>query len=132
CPSICPIMKKQMLRVYNTYRGNPEIAFLSHTIDPRHDSIPVLHEYAADLGVSSDQWHFVSGPREEVYSIAENSYMVATMEDETAPGGFIHGGHFILIDEDRHIRGIYDGTSEESVDQLIRDIPLLLNEGVGE
>ncbi|QEC53258.1 protein SCO1/2 [Anseongella ginsenosidimutans] len=132
CPSICPIMKKQMLRVYKTFKGNSGISFLSHTIDPRHDSVPVLHEYAADLGVSSDQWHFVTGTRDSVYSLAEKSYMVATLEDETAPGGFIHGGHFILVDKNRHIRGIYDGTSEESVDQLIKDIPLLLNEGTAE
>lgn len=129
CPSICPVMAKQMLRAYKAYEGNPGISFLSHTIDPRHDSIPVLREYAADLGVSSDQWHFVTGPREAVYAIAENSYMVATREDQSAPGGFVHGGHFILVDKDRHIRGIYDGTSEESVDQLINDIGLLLKEG---
>src|SRR5690606_40703481 len=56
CPSICPIMKKQMLRVYKAFEGNPGISFLSHTIDPRHDSVPVLKKYAADLGVSSEQW----------------------------------------------------------------------------
>ena len=128
CPSICPIMKKQMLRVYKAFEGNPGISFLSHTIDPRHDSVPVLKKYAADLGVSSEQWHFVTGPRETVYALAENSYMVAALEDENAPGGFIHGGHFILVDENRHIRGIYDGTEEASVNQLIRDIPVLLKE----
>lgn len=131
CPSICPIMKKQMLRVYDTYKGNPGISFLSHTIDPKHDSVPVLHEYAGKLGASSQQWHFVTGPRDSVYALAQGSYMVATMEDESAPGGFIHGGHFILVDKNRHIRGIYDGTSGESVDQLIGDVSLLLEEDSG-
>lgn len=129
CPSICPIMAKQMLRVYKAFEGNPAINFVSHTIDPRHDTIPVLRKYAEDLGVSSSQWHFVTGPRDSVYALAENSYMVAALEDENAPGGFIHGGHFILVDENRNIRGIYEGTEEASVDQLIEDIPLLINEG---
>ncbi|HYH56549.1 MAG TPA: SCO family protein [Anseongella sp.] len=129
CPSICPVMKKQMLRVYETYEGNPGISFLSHTIDPRRDSVPVLRDYARKLGVSGRQWHFVTGPRDSVYALAQGSYMVAAMEEQSAPGGFIHGGHFILVDENRHIRGIYEGTSEESVDQLIKDIPLLLEEG---
>lgn len=128
CPSICPVMKKEMLRVYKAYEGNPAVNFLSHTIDPRHDSVSVLRKYAGKLGVSSRQWHFVTGPRDSIYAIAQNSYMVATAEDESAPGGFIHGGHFILVDRDRHIRGIYDGTVTESVNQLIDDIALLLKE----
>lgn len=128
CPSICPLMKKQMLRVYRAFENDPRVAFLSHSIDPRHDTIPVLKKYADDLGVSSAQWHFVTGPRETVYALAEKSYMVAALEDENAPGGFIHGGHFILVDPNRHIRGIYDGTDETSVNQLMKDIPLLLRE----
>ena len=126
CPTICPIMKMQMLRVYEKYKGNPEVAFLSHTIDPKHDTVAVLKEFAERLGISSDQWHMVTGNREEIFEIAQSHYMVSASEDPSAPGGAVHSGAFILIDKQKRIRGYYDGTVEEEVDQLINDLPLLL------
>jgi protein SCO1/2 len=128
CPTICPIMKTQMLRVYEVYKDNPEVLLLSHSIDPVHDSVAVLHAFAEKLGVDSDKWHFVTGPKEKIYEIGQESYMVTAMEDKNEPGGYLHSGAFLLIDKDRRIRGIYDGTVTEEVDQLIADIPRLLAE----
>lgn len=127
CPTICPVMKKEMLRVYDAYHDNPDVLLLSHTIDPGHDSVPVLKEYAGRLEVTADKWHFVTGNRDSIFSIAEY-YMVSAEEDPSAPGGFIHSGALVLIDSDKHIRGYYDGTKPQDVDQLIEDIPVLLNE----
>jgi len=127
CPTICPIMKTQMLRVYGKYKGNPEVAFLSHTIDPKHDTVAVLKDYADRLGISSDQWHMVTGDREKIFEIAQTHYMVSASEDPSAPGGAVHSGAFILIDKQKRIRGYYDGTKEEEVDRLIEDIPLLIS-----
>ncbi|MBF9255040.1 SCO family protein [Pontibacter sp. 172403-2] len=127
CPSICPKMKTQMLRVYDKYKDNPDVLLLSHTIDPEHDSVAVLKDFAERLGVSSDKWHFVTGDRDSIYAIAEK-YLVPVQEDAGAPGNFTHGGHFMLIDGNRHIRGVYDGTDPAEVDQLMNDIPLLLKE----
>ena len=124
CPTICPKMKSQMLRVYEKFKNNDQVVLLSHTIDPQHDSIAVLRDYAARLGVSSKKWHFVTGPKDSIYTIAAQ-YMVSAAEDEKEPGGFVHSGAFILVDGNRHVRGIYDGTSPEQVDQLMKDIPLL-------
>ena len=117
-----------MLRVYEKFKGNNQVAFLSHTIDPKHDTVAVLKNYADGLGVSSNQWHFVTGNREAIYDIAQNHYMISAKEDESAPGGAIHGGSFILIDKEKRIRGCYDGTNEKEVTQLINDIPFLLQE----
>jgi protein SCO1 len=128
CPTICPVMKSQMLRVYEKYNNNDEVMILSHTIDPEHDTIPLLKSYAERLGVSAPKWRFVTGNQDEIYDIGQGSYMVATAEDKSEPGGFIHSGAFILVDKNRMVRGIYDGTKEEQVDQLIKDIPLLLQE----
>jgi len=128
CPTICPVMKTQMLRVYETYKGNEQVAFLSHTIDPEYDTVALLHDYAERLGVSSNQWHFVTGEKEDIYDIGLNSYMVTAMEDDEEPGGFIHSGAFILVDKDRHIRGMYDGTDKDKVDLLIKHIDMLLKE----
>ena len=128
CPTICPIMKAQMLRIYETFKDNPRVMLLSHTIDPEYDTVALLHDFADRLGVSSDKWHFVTGPKEDIYDIGQNSYMVTSMEDENEPGGYIHSGAFILVDWDRHIRGLYDGTIEKEVNRLMNDIPRLLKE----
>lgn len=128
CPTICPIMKTQMLRVYEAFEDNDDVLFLSHTIDPEYDTVALLHDFAERLGVSSKKWHFVTGPRENIYDIGQNSYMVTAMEDENEPGGYIHSGAFILVDKERHIRGLYDGTDENEVNRLMRDISRLLGE----
>lgn len=130
CPTICPVMKKQMIRVYEKFKDNPEVALLSHTIDPRHDSVSVLKEYASQLGIEREKWHMVTGKTETIYDIALKSYMVTAMEDSTATdeGGIIHSGAFLLVDKNRRIRGQYDGTKEEEVDQLMKDMEKLLKE----
>ncbi|MCC9136888.1 SCO family protein [Pontibacter silvestris] len=127
CPTICPKMKSQLLRVYEQFEDTPQVMLLSHTIDPQHDSVAVLNEYAARLGVNSDKWRFVTGEKDSIYSVAQK-YLVSAMEDESEAGGFVHSGAFVLVDENRHIRGIYDGTDAAQVDRLINDIPVLLQE----
>lgn len=128
CPTICPIMKKQMLRVYEKYKDNPRVGILSHSIDPEYDTVALLKDYAERLGVSSKTWHFVTGDKETIYMLGESSYMVTAGEDATAPGGFIHSGAFLLVDDQRRVRGVYDGTEQDQVDILIKDIPKLLAE----
>ncbi len=128
CPTICPVMKAQMLRVYDQFEDNETVMFLSHTIDPEYDTVGVLKNFSERLGVSGEKWHFVTGPKEDIYEIGQTSYMVTAMEDRDAPGGFLHSGAFILVDKDRHIRGLYDGTDEKEVNRLMNDIPRLLDE----
>lgn len=127
CPTICPIMKSQMLRVYETFKGNDQVILLSHTIDPEHDSVEVLHEYADRLGIDAGGWHMVTGDQEEIYDTAYR-YGLAAAEDERAPGGFIHSGSFTLVDRQGRIRGYYKGTEDDPVNQLIKDIRRLLDE----
>lgn len=127
CPTICPIMKSQMLRVYEKYKDDEQVVLLSHSIDPEHDTVEVLNEYGARLGIDPDRWHLVTGPKEEIYDTAYR-YKLAAMEDENAPGGFIHSGSFTLVDRQGRIRGYYQGTEEEAVDRLIGDIARLINE----
>lgn len=128
CPTICPIMKTQMLRIHEKFENEPGLGILSHTIDPRHDSVAVLKKYKDKLGVKDNQWQFVTGEQEKIYEIAQKSYMVSALEDSTAvdEGGFVHSGAFVLVDQNRRIRGVYDGTKEIEVNKLIKDIELLL------
>lgn len=126
CPSICPEMSKQMYRIYEKFLQNDNVSLLSHTIDPKYDTVAALAKYARLLGVNSKKWQFVTGDKEQIYDIGETSYMVVASEDKDAPGGFIHSGAFLLIDKERQVRGVYDGTVDSQVDLLIKDINKLL------
>ncbi|PWJ57109.1 protein SCO1/2 [Dyadobacter jejuensis] len=128
CPTICPVMKRQMLKVHEAFKDNDQLKILSHTIDPDHDTPEVLNTFAKDLGVTGDQWWFLTGPKEQIYEIGQKFYMTPAQADSTAQGGYIHGGYFILCDKDRHVRGMYDGTTEEGTQKLITDINILLKE----
>lgn len=130
CRTICPIMKTQMMRVYDSIQNDNDVLLLSHTIDPEYDTVGLLHDYAERLGVKSSKWHFVTGkPKEEVYKLAQLSYFSTAMEDKAEPDGFIHSGAFLLIDKNKRIRGKYDGTKEEDVNRLLNDIARLKKEG---
>ncbi len=128
CPTICPVMKKNMLKVYAAFKDADDVRIMSHTIDPNHDTPAVLKEYANDLGVSGPMWQFVTGDREKIYDIGENHYLVTAGADSTAPGGYIHSGAFVLVDKEKHVRGQYDGTTEEGTNKLIADIKRLRDE----
>ncbi|WP_185155595.1 SCO family protein [Rudanella paleaurantiibacter] len=128
CPTICPKMKTQMKRVYDRFKGNSNVMILSHTIDPTRDSVAVLRDFAQSLGVKDRQWLFVTGDKDQIYDIGQNAYMVSAAEDATAPGGVVHSGAFILVDTQKRVRGIYDGTTPEGVDKLMADIDKLLTE----
>lgn len=128
CRTICPIMKTQMLRVYEAVGKDPQVLLVSHTIDPEHDTVALLHDYANRLGVKSNKWHFLTGNKDSIYYLAQTSYFATAMEDQSEPDGFIHSGAFLLIDKKGRIRGKYDGTKEEEVNKLIEDIEILKKE----
>ncbi|MFD1768961.1 SCO family protein [Sphingobacterium suaedae] len=127
CPSICPTMQRNLLQIYEKYRGNEHVAFLSHSIDFKFDSPSVLKAYATKLGVNDERWQFVTGSKKDIYGIADK-YLVYTKEDTSAPGGYDHQGYLVLIDQNKRIRGAYDGTNDEQVRQLYSDLEILLQE----
>ncbi len=126
CPTICPKMKTQLLRIYERYSNNDQIRILSHSIDPDFDKPHVLKQYANRLQVKAPRWNMITGDKKAIYTLGEKSYMVTTQEDKNEVGGFVHSGAFILVDKQRHVRGIYDGTKEEEVNHLIEDLEILL------
>jgi len=128
CPTICPKMTKQMDRVYHEFEANDAIAFLSHTVMPEADSVPVLKEYADDIGVSTDKWKFVTGDRKQIYNLARKTYFAAITEGDGGPDDFVHTENFVLVEKKKKLRGFYDGTSKKDVDRLIVDIYALLHE----
>jgi protein SCO1/2 len=128
CPSICPVMHRNMLNVYNTFKNETDFKIISHTIDPKHDSVPVLKKYADKLGITGNTWWFLQGKKEDTYQIAEKSYLVAVRQDNGTEGGYVHQGYFVLIDKQKRVRGAYDGTDPKQVSQLIDDIKSLRTE----
>ncbi|NQX41048.1 protein SCO1/2 [Pedobacter steynii] len=128
CTTICPTMHRNMKTIFEKYKDNPEVMYLSHTIDFKYDKPSVLKKYAEKLGVDGNKWQFVYGSKDSVYQLAERNYLVAVMEDTTARDGYIHQGWLVLIDKQKRIRGAYDGTDPKQVEQLTKDIPVLLAE----
>jgi protein SCO1/2 len=131
CPTICPKMTKQMDRVYHEFEKNEDISFLSHTVMPESDSVPVFKEYADEIGVSSDKWKFVTGDRKQIYNLARKTYFAAITEGDGGLDDFVHTENFVLVDKEKKLRGFYDGTSKKDVDRLIVDIYALLEEYKG-
>ncbi len=128
CSTICPTMHRNMKEIFEKYKDNPNVMYLSHTIDFKYDTPSRLKKYAQKLGVDGPKWQFAYGSKDSVYKIAEKDYLVAVIEDSTAKDGYIHQGWLVLIDKQKRIRGAYDGTNSDQVAQLIKDIPVLLAE----
>ncbi|EMR03490.1 BsSco [Cesiribacter andamanensis AMV16] len=127
CPSICIEMAKQMLRVWERFGQHPDFMILSHSLDPEFDTQPVLKQYARGLGVpDGGSWHFLTGGETDVYELGQQQYFVTAKQDQKAPGGVLHSGAFVLVDQQGRIRGVYDGTDPARVDQLMLDIQKLL------
>ncbi|WP_133272806.1 SCO family protein [Hymenobacter radiodurans] len=128
CPSICPKMQSEMLRVYEKFKDDPRVLFLSHTIDPAHDSVAVLRDYAQRLGIKdASRWHFATASHDTIFSLARAYYVPAEKDDKVA-GGFAHSGAFTLVDSKRRVRGLYDGMNPAEVARLMEDLPVLLKE----
>ncbi len=128
CHSICPIMSTQMERVAANFKGNSEVKFLSHTVDPEIDTVEQLKSYALKHNANVKQWMFVTGEKQSLYEIARTGYLLDASEGNGGPDDFIHTQNFALIDKNKRIRGYYDGTDSTQMNQLIKDIDLLLAE----
>lgn len=128
CHSICPVMSTQMERLAEKFKGNKEVKFLSHTVDPEIDTVEQLKRYAVKHNADSKQWMFVTGEKKALYAVARLSYLLNAEQGDGGPDDFIHTQNFALVDKDKHIRGYYDGTDSSEINQLMKDIDLLLAE----
>ncbi len=126
CPSICPKVAAQMKRIQEHVKGSDEVILLSHTIDPKRDSVSILNSYANKIGADDDLWHFLTGPKDLMMELANEDYFVAALEAPDAPGGFDHSGKILLLDHQARIRGFCDGTDPTTVDDFMDKIDILL------
>ncbi|SFR72723.1 SCO family protein [Maribacter stanieri] len=129
CPGICLKMTNNMTKVQEAFLDHPEVAILSHSVTPSIDSVSVLKTYAEKNGVIDSKWHLVTGDKTEIYNLGRNEYFVEN--DLGIPkdiNDFLHTENFLLIDKNKHIRGIYNGLNRASIAQLITDVNALLEE----
>ena len=129
CKSICPKMATELQRVQDKFaytKGMVQI--LSHTVNPENDSVSVLKEYANMVHADTKMWNFVTGDKKQLYDMARYGYLVNAMEGDGGPDDFIHSELLVLVDKEKHIRGIYDGTNIKSVNDLLDDIKVLIAE----
>ena len=127
CPSICPIVKRNMLTLYDEFENEDRLRFISHSLDPDYDKVPVLKAYAENIHIETERWKLVTGEEDHIYEMA-GKYFISAERDATAPGGFNHSGQLVLVDTKRHVRAFCDGTDAESVNGFIKDVRQLLDE----
>jgi protein SCO1/2 len=125
CKNICPKMSDQMKILHDHYYSDDDILFLSHTVYPEADSIPVLKAYAKKYGVDTRKWMMLTGAKQDIYSLARKSYFVVLTEGDGGERDFIHTENFVLLDKKQRIRGFYDGTAAEDMERLKTDISIL-------
>ncbi len=125
CPSICPIMTKNMVEIQKKILNQNDVLLLSHSVTPEIDTVAQLKKYALEKGVNDAKWNLVTGDKKQIYGLARKSYLAVKTDGDGGPYDMIHTENFILVDKERRIRGFYDGTKAEEVAQLIADLEIL-------
>ena len=128
CLTICPIMTNNMGKLQEVFKNDDGIKFLSHSVTPVMDSVPILRAYADEKDVIDAKWNITTGEKTQIYELARKSYFAVLDEGDGGLQDFIHTENFILIDKKRQIRGFYDGTDNDDIQRLILDIKTLQNE----
>lgn len=129
CGSICPKMTTNMGTLQEKFKNDNEVIFLSHSVTPEMDSVPVLKRYAEAKGIISGKWHLLTGNKEDIYSLAKKQYYAGdTIGFYQTGNEFLHTENFILVDKQRRIRGVYNGTLPLEMERLIEDIGILKKE----
>lgn len=129
CPGICPKMTGNMAKIQEEFKGDPDVLLLSHSVMPSTDSVSVLRAYANKNNVIDNKWHLVTGDRNQIYTIGRDHYFVESdLGEVKSIDDFLHTENFLLIDKNKHIRGIYNGLNRASMAQLIIDVKALKEE----
>jgi protein SCO1/2 len=131
CKGICPKMNENLAKVYKEFKGNKNVMFLSHTVDPKKDTVAALKAYSLHFDADPLQWMFLTGDKQKLYDMARYSYLISAEDDTTGVSidkDFIHDNHYILVDNHGRIRGFYDGLEDEGVKKIVSDIKTLIEE----
>jgi len=108
CPSICPIMTKNLVELQEEFKGEDAFGVASFSINPRYDRPHVLKKYTEKNGITDLDWHLMTGEQDAIYNLANSGFNIFAAEVPNAPGGFEHSGLFALIDKEGYIRSRMD------------------------
>jgi len=125
CPTICPIMTDNMTYLQEKLLLNKDVLLVSFSVTPDIDNVEVLKNYALEKGVLDSKWNLLTGNKKMIYDLARKSYLVAKNDGDGGKYDMIHTENFVLIDKEKRIRGFYDGTNNEEMNNLISDINTL-------
>ncbi len=128
CMTICPVMTNNISKLQEVFKNDDDVMFLSHSVTPVMDSVPILREYADKKGVIDAKWNITTGDKKHIYNLSRKSYFAVLDEGDGGLQDFVHTENFVLVDKKRQIRGFYDGTDNEDIERLIVDIKILQNE----
>ena len=128
CPTICPKMQTLMKKIQDTddFKKLNDFKLVSFTVDPDNDTPQKLKEFSNLIKAEKNRWYFLTGNRDSIYDLAYKGFMVNAMEDKKADGGFLHSDIMLLIDKEKRVRGIYEGTSYKDVKRLIDEAKVLV------
>ena len=126
CPTICVDMVKNLKKVQDEFILDSDIRILSLTVDPETDSVGTLYRYAQDHEINSDKWLLLTGNKADLYNLARTGFLITATVGDGGPNDFIHSEKLVLVDKEGRLRGFYDGTSDEEIEQLKEDIKKLL------
>lgn len=139
CPTICPIMNRNLVEVESDFTGIEDFGIASFSIAPEIDSPEVLKAYAEKYSITNPNWHLMTGDESAIYNLANEGFNLYTAKDDSVEGGFEHSGNFALIDKEGFIRSrqddfgnpkiFYNGlvSEEEGVDEdgMAQEITIL-------
>ncbi len=129
CGSICPVMTSHLKLLQQAFENNSNVVLLSYSVTPWIDSVPRLQQYAISNDIHSKNWHLLTGNKSIIYTLARTSYFaeedLGFTKDSTQ---FLHTEHIILVDKNKRIRGVYNGTLQLETEQMVKDIQMLMEE----
>jgi protein SCO1/2 len=125
CQSICIDMAKSMQTLQSEFEDDKDILLLSHSVTPEMDDVAQLKKYALEKGVIDSKWNLVTGDKKQIYNLARKEYLASKTQGDGGKYDLVHTENFVLVDKEKRIRGFYDGTNPEEIEQLIEDIDIL-------
>jgi protein SCO1/2 len=132
CPNLCPLLVERLRRVQEAARRWPDVRLVSYSVTPTLDTPEVLAAFGRTHGVDPSIWWLATGDAAIIRGLARTSYFASdarTEEDPSAADALLHSESVVLVDRDRHLRGVYNGTQPFEIERLLEDIPTLRKEG---
>jgi len=123
CSDVCPIMTKHMAALHRSFAILDDVAFVSVTVNPEYDSPETLAQFAKKYNADTQRWHFLTGSREAITALMIKNFKIGSIEEP-----IFHSTKFVLLDRYAQIRSYYDGTSQKGIEQLFKDIAMVVRQ----